>query len=236
MPRGKHRRVISRHPSKKTKKPIGRANSGRVSAVRRARSIKRHLRSVARAKAGTVGRTKRAVIEAQPLNNLEEIRLIDEAIEDVAFTDYVSKSVGKRARSIIKILEDPQTDEEVAEKLELKINEVRRMLNTLNTYGVARYNVNKDSKGWLTFKWYIDTDKLVRMREEIAKGNGESVYKIPEWCNDFFICEKCYEEEKTIFPFDAAFEMDFRCDAGHPLQRVNRAEVEQLVMQEGKVL
>ena len=110
------------------------------------------------------------------------------------------------------------------------------MLNTLNTYGVTRYNVNKDNKGWLTFKWYIDANKLTELKDEVMVRNGEAGYKIPEGCNDFFICGKCYTEQKTIFPFETAFEMNFKCDCGGNMKQVNKMEVEQLVLQEGKIL
>lgn len=178
---------------------------------------------------------KEAVVDFRAMTIADEA-LINTVVEDAHFSNHVSRSVGKRAKEIIQLLAEPQTDDAVAEKLGIKINEVRRMLNTLNTYGVTRYNVNKDSKGWLTFKWYIDANKLTELKDQIIMRSGDGAYKMPEGCNDFFICNKCYTDEKTIFPFETAFEMNFKHECGGAMKQVNKMEVEQLVMQEGRIL
>ncbi|MGI0141073.1 MAG: hypothetical protein ACREBF_00260 [Candidatus Micrarchaeales archaeon] len=196
-----------------------------------------HAMAVAKPKKMAVPKEKK-IKEVQDFRamNVADETLINAVIGEPHFTNHVSRSVGKRARDIIQLLATPQTDDAVAEKLDIKINEVRRMLNTLNTFGVARYNVNKDSKGWLTFKWYIDANKLTEMKDDLIMKNGEGAYKLPEGCNDFFICNKCYTDEKTIFPFETAFEMNFKHECGGNMKQVNKMEVEQLVMQEGKIL
>lgn len=193
-----------------------------------------------------VGEQKQKVIIAKKvlkevipsIASIADFSVIEEAMNDENFSNYVDRGIGKRAKEIIKVLATPQTDDLVAEKLDIKINEVRRMLNMLNTYGVARYNVNKDSRGWLTFKWYIDANKLGEMRNDVSAKSGAGAYKIPESCNDFFLCAKCYDEQKTIFPFETAFEMNFRCDdCGSAMKRVDKEEVAGLVVQqEGKLL
>lgn len=180
-------------------------------------------------------RKKIEVIAA--IANVADEATINSAIEDVNFTSYIARSVGKRTGDIIKLLAEPQTDDLIAEKLGIKINEVRRMLNMLNAYGVARYNVNKDGRGWLTFKWYIDSNKLAEMRSDLIAKSKESAYKVPDGCDDFFICDKCYVNQKAIFPFDTAFEMNFKCDCGVAMKRISKDELSQLVIkQESKVL
>jgi transcription factor E len=140
-----------------------------------------------------------------------------------AFSEFISKNVGKKAINIIKMLNSPQTDEKLAADLGVKINEVRRILNVLDSYGVARYDTNKDSKGWLTFRWYLDTEKLAELHQSAQTMQPESAYKLPDNCNDFFFCVKCYSEQKVILPFDAAFESQFKCDnCGKQLKQLSK--------------
>ncbi|MDE1850298.1 MAG: hypothetical protein KGH54_00695 [Candidatus Micrarchaeota archaeon] len=235
------------HKSASAKKSAARHVSSKKVIRKAAKMQKKQMKKAAKplakrvakipAKAVAVPRERKAkeAVDFRAANFADEA-LIKAVIDEPHFTNHVSRSVGKRAGEIIQLLATPQTDDAIAEKLDIKINEVRRMLNTLNTYGVARYNVNKDSKGWLTFKWYIDANKITEMKNDLVMRNGEGAYKLPEGCNDFFICGKCYSEEKTIFPFESAFEMGFKHECGGAMKQVNKMEVEQLVMQEGKIL
>ncbi len=153
-----------------------------------------------------------------------EKRKVDWLLANDSFADFISRNVGKKAINIIKLLNEPQTDEKLATDLSVKINEVRRILNVLDTYGVARYDTNKDNKGWLTFKWYLDTEKLGELSQTIENSRLENGYKLQDGCNDFFFCSRCYKEQKVIMPFDAAFETQFKCDCGKQLKQLNKEE------------
>ena len=155
---------------------------------------------------------------------------IDEVVGKASFSEFIAQNVGMRAVDIIKLINVPQTDESVAAELGMKINEVRRILNVLNSYGVARYDTNKDSKGWLTFRWCIDGEKLMALRHHDRRPRSpRAPTGSPEDCNDFFYCDKCYDEQKVILPFDAAFENQFKCDVcGRKLKRLNRDEAASL--------
>jgi transcription factor E len=149
-------------------------------------------------------------------------------LSNTAFSEFISRNVGKKAINIIRMLNVPQTDEKLAADLAVKINEVRRILNVLDTYGIARYDTNKDSKGWLTFKWYLNTSKLTELNEEMANKKDEN-YKLQEDCNDFFYCNKCYDDQKVILPFDAAYEGQFKCDnCGKSLKQLTRTDAQKL--------
>ena len=155
----------------------------------------------------------------------EDATKIKEIMGKQCFADFIARNVGKRAMDVINTIHTPQTDEKVATDLNIKINEVRRMLNVLDSYGVARYDTNKDSKGWLTFEWYLNTEKLLELDNAISNKKPDSNYKLQEDCNDFFFCTKCYDEQKVILPFDAAFEREFKCDnCGGKLRLLNRTE------------
>lgn len=102
----------------------------------------------------------------------------------------------------------------------------------LDTYGVARYDTNKDNKGWLTFEWYLDAEKLGELSVTVANAKPENGYKLPEDCNDFFYCGKCYDEQRVILPFDTAYESEFKCEnCGKQLKQVNKDEARTLFEQ-----
>ncbi len=162
---------------------------------------------------------------------------VDALFDNAVFSDYISRNVGKKAITVAKMLRHFQTDEKLAAELGIKINEVRRILNVLDTYGVARYDADKDSKGWLTFRWHIDADKLEELHNHVVNEKPRNdEQKMPDDCNDFFFCEKCYNEQKIIMPFDAAYELSFKCeDCGRVLTQMSKDEVRAVFVQEGAV-
>lgn len=164
---------------------------------------------------------------------LVEIRKTDELVQQKHFLDYINKTVGSGASDILKLLvKAPKTDEDIAAQLNVKVNDVRRMLNVMNGYSIVRYDVNKDNKGWLIFKWRIDREKLGEYIVGLQKVSPEQQSMLPGNCNDFFICKKCYPSEKVVLPFDTAFESEFSCNGcGKPYSMLSRAETEALFKQ-----
>lgn len=224
-------------------------NRKSTSSVRAAKAKKGHVRKkvqrkfarpVKKVRASDAGAARKAARKAQDKarekfkaaealaaekNKVARIRT-NEILERATFAEFISQNVGKRAVDVLKLIHSPQTDESVAAELSMKINEVRRILNVLNGYGVARYDTNKDNKGWLTFKWHVDVEKLVALNTTVDEKKPENAYRVASDCNDFFCCTKCYKEQKVILPFDAAFENQFRCDVcGSKLRQLSKEEV-----------
>jgi len=163
------------------------------------------------------------------LKREQEAALINEILTNNSVVEFLTKNVGKYAIEVMKRLSVPKTDDALAEELGVKVNEVRRVLNTLGGFGVTRYNTNKDSKGWLTFSWYIDQEKLKELEQTAQEAQKVNVPSLPEDCDDFFVCEKCYPTNKIVLPFDAAFEKSFKCpECGRPLKRLSKEEVKGL--------
>lgn len=157
---------------------------------------------------------------------LVETKKIGELVGDKALLSAVSNSVGAGAVDVLKSLVDgPKTDEDIAEKLSIKVNEVRRALNVMNSYSIVRYDVNKDSKGWLIFTWRIDSERLSEYVAGIKKEVVVADTILQGNCNDFFVCKGCYSKEKVVLPFDSAFETGFVCQGcGKPFALLSREE------------
>ncbi len=173
-----------------------------------------------------------AVKEAKLVADEKALRLATEArasVSEPSFLEFISRNVGTRANDIIStLISGPLVDDKIAETLSLKLNETRRMLNVLNTYGLVRYNINKNSEGWLSFIWYIDFESISGLDAKIkASAVGVS---LPDGCNDFFICSSCSKTHKIVLPFEVAFDNKFRCTCGKKLDTISRADAEKICM------
>ena len=142
-----------------------------------------------------------------------KVQEADMIISGSLFSEFVVKNVGKQGVELVKALNaSPHTDDKLASKMEVKVNEIRRMLNVLNGYGITRYDINKDGKGWLTFRWYLDREKLGTFHGVLQEKQNSQKVNLQENCNDFFYCVSCYKNQKLILPFDSAFELNFKCE------------------------
>ncbi len=204
------KKVITK--AKKTQKP-SKNNNSVVKAVRHTNPTQEVKKAVKAA--------KQPVIDVALEH--ERMKVAGAIISSERFSDFISKNVGKQALVLVEHLNANQlTDDRLAVKMDVKVNEVRRMLNVLNGYGITKYEINKDGKGWLTFKWYLDRQKLGVFDETVLKKKEDHGPVLQTDCNDFFFCPSCYKDQKVILPFDSAFEMNFRCECGKLLEGMDK--------------
>ena len=141
----------------------------------------------------------------------EEVKdALDKLLTNEMAMEYLKKNVSKMAVDVIGMLVTPKTDEYLAEQLGMKINAIRRILNIMQGYGITNYYISKNTKGWLSFAWYINTNKLAPFLEYVDSMEKEKSI-VNENCNDYFICDNCYKSDKFVFTFDSAFESNFKC-------------------------
>ena len=155
---------------------------------------------------------------------------IDRLVGNSSATEYLRKNVSKTSIDIISLLVTPKTDEFLAEQLGMKINAVRRVLNIMQGYGITNYYVSKNTKGWLSFAWYINTSKLTPFLDHVLELERDKVL-IDNDCNDYFVCGNCYETDKLLYTFDAAFESGFKCSCGKSLARIEKSQAESMYSQ-----
>jgi transcription initiation factor IIE alpha subunit len=154
---------------------------------------------------------------------------LDRLLSNEKAVEYLKKNVSKMAVDVIGMLVTPKTDEFLAEQLGTKINAIRRILNIMQGYGITNYYISKNTKGWLSFAWYINTSKLPPFLEYV-EGMEREKSIVSEACNDYFICNDCYKSDRFVFTFDSAFENSFKCNScGKSLNRMNREEAEGLI-------
>ena len=165
---------------------------------------------------------------------IEDTKQAATLLENRAFTQHITSKVGPIAPEILReLVKSPKTDEDIATQLNIKVNDIRRSLNLMNGYSIVKYDVNKDNKGWLIFKWRLNNERLEDYinKVELELRTVEQP-NLPGNCNDFFICKKCYSTQKVILPFDSAFESGFNCGScGKPYVILNKEETIALFQQ-----
>lgn len=179
------------------------------------------------AKLMRVGKTDRKAIVSLEEKAHMEARMSNtkEFISSMPFLEFISRNVGTRANEIIStLIEGPLVDDKIAEDLSLKLNETRRMLNMLNSYGLVRYNINKNNEGWLSFVWYLDFESVKDLDARIKRSVEREV--LPAGCNDFFMCPECVKTHNLALTFEVAFDNKFRCGCGKKLVMISRSEAE----------
>ncbi len=224
-----------RKPGKKPSKAVAR----KAAVHKKPTKIPHKIRSKAVVKKNDAA-AKRVVAQAVDqqgsADELMRIKDANQIISGELFSEFVVKNVGKQGVELAKTLNaSPHTDDKLASRMDIKVNEVRRMLNVLNGYGITRYDINKDGKGWLTFKWYLDREKLTAFHGVLQeKQNGQKV-NLQENCNDFFYCDSCYKNQKLILPFDSAYELNFKCEGcGKILGVLNKEQANALFTSNSK--
>jgi transcription initiation factor IIE alpha subunit len=208
-------------PAAKTRDYARRQKAVRAAAARHPV----HVKAIAPKKGEAKVRTR---VNVSIPEQADAKRAIDNLLVNEEVVEYLKKNVSKRAVDVINMLATPETDENLAEQLGMKINAIRRILNIMQGYGITNYYVSKNTNGWLSFSWYINANKVAPFLEYIGS-MGDNKVAADENCNDYFICNNCYKNDKFIYTFDAAFETEFKCSCGNNLERIEREQVEALL-------
>jgi len=162
--------------------------------------------------------------------NAEVMEGVGRAMDDAVFIDYVAKNVGSQANDVLRELsKGPRKDEQLAETVSIKLNEVRRVLNLLNKHGIVRYDVKRDSSGWLTFEWHVDYVAFSDFYKTLNQKAEAPQSPLPENCNDFFVCGGCSKKQGLLYPFDVAYDKSFKCNCGKSLEALTRTEAESYI-------
>ncbi len=128
--------------------------------------------------------------------------------------EFLVKAAGERAPELVNICDSCRseiTDEKIGKKMkDLKITEIRTILNKLHYWGIAHYQKTRDAKtGWYSYSWQI---KVPRIAALILEGQCEEIGKLENTIsleNDYmmFACKRACDSA----PFEIAAEYQFVC-------------------------
>ncbi|MHA1859726.1 MAG: hypothetical protein ACTSVF_01340 [Candidatus Asgardarchaeia archaeon] len=123
---------------------------------------------------------------------------------------FLKRIGGSTAPTICEAIIKPVDDEVLAPKLNMKIADLRMILNKLHFKGVIDYNRSKDrDKGWYYYAWFVRPDKLVDAYLEEKKNELRDItIKLENWdAHAIYICRSC---EQT-YDFETASDNLFHC-------------------------
>ena len=127
--------------------------------------------------------------------------------------DFLETLGGPEIINMVKLCERKRkcfTDEEVSKKMNLKVTEIRALLNKLHFRGIAIYQKSRNQKtGWYNYTWEISKKRLativIEQQQDVLDKLGEK--QALEGDYNFFDCNNCNER----LPFEVAAEYNFIC-------------------------
>ncbi|MCI2415596.1 MAG: transcription factor E [Candidatus Aramenus sp.] len=158
---------------------------------------------------------------------------------DGLIVNLAKELLGEEVLDVLQFLLNKKieiTDDEIANELGVKVNEVRKKLYALADQGLVSYRRSRDKEtGWYVYYWKVNRDQindilLSRKREILTKLKTRLEY---EQNNDFYICP----EDKTKYTFEEAFENEFRCPrCGSQLEYYDSKKVREVLERKIKEL
>lgn len=140
-------------------------------------------------------------------------------IEDPVIQKYLHELVGPRGMPVAAAPPDGEvTDEELAQELDLELNDVRRTLFILYESDLASYRrVRDEDSGWLTYLWTFEYEKIPDNLVDEMYRLLEALEERLEYerNHEFYLCEVC----SIRFEFGEAMDLGFECpECGSPLE------------------
>jgi len=147
-------------------------------------------------------------------------------LEDPVIQKYLHELVGPRGMPVAAAPPDGEvTDEELADELDLELNDVRRSLFILYENDLATYRrVRDEDSGWLTYLWTFEYDHIPEnLESEMYRLLEALTERIDyEQTHEFYLCEVC----SLRFEFGEAMDHGFECpECGSPLESLANAHL-----------
>ena len=142
----------------------------------------------------------------------------EELLEDPVIQKYLHELVGPTGMPVAAAPPEGEvTDEELAQMLNLELNDVRRALFILYENDLATYRRLRDEdSGWLTYLWTFEYDNIPDNLEEEMYRLLEALEERQEYehLHEFYLCAIC----SIRFEFGEAMDFGFECpECGSPL-------------------
>ena len=155
------------------------------------------------------------------------IMAFEDLLEDPVIQKYLHELVGPTGMPVAAAPPEGEvTDEELAQSLNLELNDVRRALFILYENDLASYRRLRDEdSGWLTYLWTFQYQNIPENLEEEMYRLLDALEEREEYerLHEFYLCEVC----SIRFEFGEAMDFGFECpECGSPLDDM---ENEQLI-------
>jgi transcription initiation factor TFIIE subunit alpha len=146
----------------------------------------------------------------------------EDLLEDPVIQKYLHELVGPTGMPVAAAPPDGEvTDEELAEELDLELNDVRRALFILYENDLASYRRLRDEdSGWLTYLWTFEYDNIPENLESEMYRLHDALEERREYeqNHEFYLCEIC----SIRFEFGEAMDFGFECpECGSPVESMD---------------
>ncbi len=190
-----------------------------------AHRISRKKTNARRAK-GKVREKKAVAPKAEPQKQKKELAAIYKRRTEMLTTALGRQQLislgGENAISVISSFSRDMSDEELAKKAEIKVSEVRAVLNRLHSVGLVEYVREKDaSSGWYSYVWRMRGDSAEKFLN-YCKGIGSSGVKEEYGGKELYYCKGC--GARSLIVFEEALDRGFACGCGKKLGYLEEAE------------
>jgi transcription initiation factor TFIIE subunit alpha len=150
----------------------------------------------------------------------------EELLEDPVIQKYLNELVGPKGMPVAAAPPDGEvTDEELAERLGLELNDVRRALFILYENDLASYRrVRDEDSGWLTYLWTFEYEHIPENLHEEMDRLLAALEERREYerDNEFYLCTNC----SIRFEFGEAMDLGFECpQCGGELEAMDNQEL-----------
>ncbi len=150
----------------------------------------------------------------------------EDLLEDPVIQKYLHELVGPKGMPVAAAPPDGEvTDEELAEELDMELNDVRRALFILYENDLASYRRLRDEdSGWLTYLWTFEYGKIPENLEEEMHRLLEALEQRREYeaTHEFYLSEPA----ALRFEFEEAMEYGFECpETGAPLEPMDNSHL-----------
>ena len=154
-----------------------------------------------------------------------KFKIIHEALKDPNIRRLIVNYAGEHSIPVLKLLEKYSQDEEIANELNIRVSDIRAVLNKFNEAGFAYYDRTQDEEtGWYYYKWNVDEKKFLKWIEEKLI-NEINKYKYLALEGEYYFCPTCGLD--PLYKFDEAMDYEFRCPrCGSPLEYLEEGYVE----------
>lgn len=152
---------------------------------------------------------------------------VEELAETPAFERILNRIAGEHGSSVARVLieEGETTDEEIANKLDVRLNLVRKILYDLYDNQVVDYRRTRDEDtGWYVYYWHIEPSRALELMD---KNKRTLLNKLEERLEHekntlFFTCgNDCPRIE-----FDEAVEQNFECpECGEKMEEFDNSGI-----------
>ncbi|MDP7282286.1 MAG: hypothetical protein QF475_01450 [Candidatus Undinarchaeales archaeon] len=131
-------------------------------------------------------------------------------LEDKQLTGYLQTLLGEEGMQVVtQIAHKERSDVDLAEKMELKANIIRKHLYAMYEAGVVTYRRHRSKTGWYTYYWKLHPERITKAINQEKDDNIQELMGMIEYekTNHFYQCKnKC-----TRVVFDEATDLGFRC-------------------------